>query len=124
GRVLPPVAGPGRAPASVTDLRVAEIASGVRVAVHVQPRAKRSEIAGRHGDALKVRLAAPPVDGAANAELVALFARIFAVPERGVRIVVGAHSRAKVVEIDGITPRDLARTAIAAAGTTPPSPGI
>ena len=45
-----------------------------RLIVHVQPRAKRSEVVGRHGDAIKVRLAAPPVDGAANEELVRFLA--------------------------------------------------
>jgi uncharacterized protein len=49
-----------------------------------------------------VRLQSPPVDGAANDELVPLLARAFAVKERDVRIVAGAHSRTKVVEIHGI----------------------
>ena len=73
----------------------------VRFAVHVQPRASRSEIVGLHGDALKVRLAAPPVDGAANEALVALLAEALAVGRRAVRIVSGASSRAKTVEIEG-----------------------
>lgn len=71
--------------------------------VHVQPRASRSEVVGTHGAALKVRLLAPPVDGAANDALVALLAEKLGVPRRDVRIVQGATSRAKVVEIDGTT---------------------
>ena len=75
----------------------------VRVAVHVQPRASRSEIIGQHGAALKVRLQAPPVDGAANEALVRLLAEALNVPGRSVRVVAGATSRSKTVEIDGTT---------------------
>jgi uncharacterized protein (TIGR00251 family) len=67
-----------------------------------------------HGDALKVRLSAPPVDGAANEELVLFLASIFAVPRRSVRILAGETSRSKLVEIDGVT----ARAVIAVAQTT------
>ena len=81
----------------------------VRLSVHVQPRASRSEIAGLHGDALKVRLAAPPVDGAANEALVELLADALAVPRRAVRIRAGQSSRAKIVEIDGVTEADVQR---------------
>lgn len=83
--------------------------------VHVQPRASRSEVVGTHGAALKVRLLAPPVDGAANDALVALLAKELGVPRRDVRIVQGATSRAKLVEIDGTT-ADAVR-ALAARGT-------
>ncbi len=75
---------------------------GVRVSVHVQPRAARTEIAGLHGTALRVRLHAPPVDGAANEALVALLAERFDVPRRAVRVVAGHASRAKIVELDGV----------------------
>ena len=75
----------------------------VRFTVRVQPRAARDELAGVYGDALKVRLSAPPVDGAANAALVKFFANIFAVDRRAIRILAGESSRSKVVEIDGIT---------------------
>lgn len=71
--------------------------------VHVQPRASRSEVVGTHGAALKVRLLAPPVDGAANEALVTLLAEELGVPRRDVRIVQGAASRTKVVEIEGTT---------------------
>ena len=84
---------------------------GVRFAVRVQPRASRSEIAGVHGGALKVRLAAPPVDGAANEALVALLARVLGVTRRAVRVVTGHGNRSKVVEVDGIAPDAVRRLA-------------
>ena len=67
--------------------------------LHVQPGAKRTEVAGRHGGRIKVRLAAPPVDGAANDELVRFLAEAFGVPKRSVTIVGGATSRMKRVRI-------------------------
>lgn len=96
-------------------LRVEVRGASIRVHVHVQPRASRSEVVGTHGAALKVRLLAPPVDGAANEALVSLLAKELGVPRRDVRIVQGATSRAKVVEIDGTT-ADAVR-ALAAHGT-------
>lgn len=74
---------------------------GVTVSLHVQPGAKRSEFAGRHGDALKIRLAAPPVDGKANACLLAFLAKFMAVPKAAVSLVSGETSRQKVVRIEG-----------------------
>lgn len=73
------------------------------MSVRVQPRAAASEIAGVHGDALKVRLTAPPVDGAANEALVEFLAGTFEIPKRTVTIVSGSSSRSKVVELTGIT---------------------
>lgn len=84
-------------------LRLEVRGTTVRLTVHVQPRASRSEIVGLHGAALKVRLQAPPVDGAANDALVALLAERLGVPRRSVRVVAGATSRAKMVEVDGTT---------------------
>jgi uncharacterized protein (TIGR00251 family) len=75
----------------------------VRVDVHVQSRSSRSEIVGQHGAALIVRLQAPPVDGAANAAVVSLLAKRLHVPRRAVRVVAGATSRTKTVEIEGTT---------------------
>jgi uncharacterized protein len=69
------------------------------LALHVQPGAKRTEAAGTHGDSLKFRLAAPPVDGKANAELVRFLADAFDVPQRQVTIVRGETSRQKSVRI-------------------------
>ena len=71
--------------------------------VHVQPRASRTELAGLHGAALKVRVNAPPVDGAANDAVIALLAQTFGVPRRSVRVVAGLTSRAKTVELEGVT---------------------
>lgn len=68
--------------------------------LHVQPGAKRTEVAGTHGNRVKIRLAAPPVGGAANDELVRFLAETFGVPKRQVTIVGGASSRQKRVRID------------------------
>jgi len=87
----------------VSALRVEILQGRARLWVRVQPRAARSEVVGVHGDALKVRLTAPPVDGAANEELVELLANTFAVARRAVRILAGEHSRSKIVEIEGVT---------------------
>jgi len=80
-----------------------------RLTVKVHPRARRSGIAGRFGEAWKLDLAAPPVDGKANDECVRFFAELANVPRARVRIVTGATSRTKVVEIDGIEQAELER---------------
>jgi uncharacterized protein (TIGR00251 family) len=85
------------------SVRVTEANGRVRFGVRVQPRAARTEIAGLYGDALKVRLSAPPVEGAANEELVNFLADVFAVGRRDVTIVSGTRSRLKIVEVVGVT---------------------
>lgn len=75
----------------------------VVLVVHAQPGAKRSEIAGLHGDALKIRLAAPPIEGRANEALLRFIAELFAVPLRNVELLRGAQSRHKMVKITGST---------------------
>ena len=70
------------------------------LALHVQPGAKRTEVAGTHGDALKIRLAAPPVDGKANAELLRFLADAFGVPRHAVTLLRGESSRRKTVRIE------------------------
>ena len=77
-----------------------EDAGALVLALHVQPGAARTEVAGTHGDALKIRLAAPPVDGKANAELLRFLADAFAVPLRQVTLVRGETARRKTVRID------------------------
>jgi uncharacterized protein (TIGR00251 family) len=81
----------------------------VRLTVHVQPRASRTELAGRYGDALKVRVAAPPVDGAANAELIRFLAERLGVPKSALEIVSGQTGRRKVVSITGVGPAEAER---------------
>jgi len=84
-----------------------KVPGGVRIQLHVQPRASRTEALGLHGEALKIRVAAPPVDGAANEAIVRFFADRLGVPRRQVRLTSGASGRRKVVEIDGVALEDL-----------------
>lgn len=90
-------------------LTVRRTALGVRFKVRVQPRASDAGVAGVHGDALKVRVTAPPVDGAANDMLVRILATAFGVPARAVTIVSGANARIKLVEVAGVTEADVRR---------------
>lgn len=69
------------------------------LSVRVQPNASVTEVAGEHGDELKVRLAAPPVDGKANAALVTFLARALGVPKGHVSVVRGQSSRSKTVKV-------------------------
>jgi uncharacterized protein (TIGR00251 family) len=80
-----------------------------RITIKAHPRAKRSAIAGRFGDAWKLDLAAPPVDGKANEECIRFFAQFAAVPRSRVRIVTGASGRLKVIEIEGMPQQELER---------------
>lgn len=73
----------------------------VTLTLHIQPGAKRTEAAGLHGDALKIRVAAPPVEGAANAALIDFLKKHFAVPARQIILKHGASGRHKVVEVVG-----------------------
>jgi uncharacterized protein len=77
--------------------------TGVEIDVRVIPRASTSAVAGTRDGRLLVRLAAPPVEGAANDALIELFCRMFRKPKRDVRIVAGDRSRAKRVAVDGVT---------------------
>jgi len=92
----------GNSPLLPTGSPLLPTPTGVRLRLHVQPRAARTEIAGRHGDALKVRLAAPPVDGAANEALVRFLADRLGVSRSAVRLEAGAGGRAKIIAVEGI----------------------
>lgn len=74
-----------------------------RIEFHVQPRASKTQVAGLHDGRVRVRLAAPPVDDAANEALVAFVAQRLGVPKRQVQIVGGRTSRRRVLEIEGVT---------------------
>ena len=84
-------------------IRPTDDASGVILSVSVQPNAKRTEILGIHDGHLKVRVASPPVDGAANASLCTFFAKEFGVKERFVSLTHGMTSRKKTFLIHGVT---------------------
>jgi uncharacterized protein (TIGR00251 family) len=81
---------------------VAEDEGGVTIAVQVVPRARRSEVAGPQGDRLKVRVAAPPVEGAANEALLAFLAQALGLRKRDLELVAGERGRRKLVRIRGL----------------------
>ena len=70
--------------------------------IHVQPRASKTEIVGWHADAVKIRLKAPPVDGAANEELIRFLSKTLGVSRKAVQITTGAAARRKRVKINGV----------------------
>jgi uncharacterized protein (TIGR00251 family) len=74
------------------------------IKVHLQPRASKTEVVGRHGDAIKIRVQAPPVDGAANTELIRFLARTLGLPRAAIQLAGGAGGRLKRIEVEG---RDL-----------------
>ncbi|GMR13189.1 MAG: DUF167 domain-containing protein [Gemmatimonadota bacterium] len=81
---------------------VRAVEGGVEISVRAQPRASRSEVVGAHGDQVKIRIAAAPVDGAANAELIKLLAKVLGVSRSALHVVRGEGSRSKVVRANGI----------------------
>jgi uncharacterized protein (TIGR00251 family) len=82
----------------------------VLLAVKVQPRANKTEISGPFGDELKIKVAAPPVDAAANEALVLFLAETLNCPRNRVALVRGHTSRHKVIQIHGVAPDDVAAT--------------
>ncbi len=82
---------------------VREQRTGLDVALHVQVRARSSSIAGLHGSALKIRIAAPPVDNAANEAIVSFFSSLLSIPKSRMQIVSGQKSRDKILRIDGLS---------------------
>ena len=76
-----------------------KVEQGWLISVHAQPGAKRSEIVGLHGDALKIRIASPPVDGRANEALIAFLAKALGVPRAAVSLEHGAGSRRKTLRV-------------------------
>lgn len=82
---------------------VRETGDGITFAVVVQPRARRDAIVGQFGDALKLAVTAPPVDGRANEACIKFFARALRVPSSAITIVSGQTSRKKAIRVSGIT---------------------
>ena len=93
--------------------QVQEAPGGARFRVRVVPRARRSEVAGLWGDCLKVRRAAPPVEGAANRELVAFLAQALGVRPAQVEILSGASSREKLIAVEGVGPQEVEQRLLA-----------
>ena len=82
-------------------MHITEKDGSITFAVRVIPRASKSEIVDEHDGALKLRIASPPVDGAANVELIKLLAKSFGVPRSDVEIISGQTSKTKLVRITG-----------------------
>lgn len=78
------------------------IKGGVRLHLFIQPKASKNEITGPHNGELKIKLTAPPVDGKANAELIAFLAKTFKIPKRQIHLIRGETGRHKTVEIEGL----------------------
>jgi len=88
---------------------IRESAGAVAFAVRVHPRAKQDAVTGIHGDALKLSLTAPPVEGRANLAVVEFFASLLRLPRSSITIAAGQTGRNKVVRITGITAAALER---------------
>jgi len=88
-------------------IRYTEESGALCFAVRIIPRASISEIAGEQEGALRIRIAAPPVEGAANRELIRLLAKKFKVPQSAVEIVSGAKSKNKIVRLKGASATQL-----------------
>jgi uncharacterized protein (TIGR00251 family) len=93
----------GDPPSRMNALVVQETKDGAILTVHIQPNAATTECMGIHGDAIKIRVAAPPVDGAANDELIRFLARRLSIPSTSVLIHSGAGGRHKRVLVKGAT---------------------
>jgi hypothetical protein len=95
----------------MSDVRGAPITAtttGVRIVVVIQPRASRTEIVGLHGGALRIRVAAPPVDGAANGALTVFLASRLGLARGAISLVSGHAGRRKLVAVEGVTVREAA----------------
>ena len=91
----------------MSQLKITEAGGGVTFAVQVVPRASKNEIAGIHGDALKIRLTAPPVEGKANEALIAFLAQRLGVRKGQVEIVAGATSRRKMIRVIDLSAQEV-----------------
>ena len=87
----------------MTYLREQADGSSVSLSVHVQPKASRTRIAGLHGDALKLCITSPPVDGKANAAVIQFLAKLFKIPKTAVTLASGEASRDKRIILAGVS---------------------
>jgi uncharacterized protein len=89
-------------------IQFSEDVRGITFTVRIVPRASTSEIVGDHEGALRIRIAAPPVEGAANRELIRLLAKRLKVRQNAVEIISGASSKSKIIRLKGVTATALA----------------
>jgi uncharacterized protein (TIGR00251 family) len=85
---------------------IEEIKGGVRLHLFIQPKSSKNQIVGPHNGMLKIKIAAPPVDGEANSALIEYLAKFFKVPKRSITLVKGDTGRQKTVDIEGLTLKD------------------
>lgn len=88
-------------------LEITTKGTAVQFTARIQPGARRSEIAGEYGSALKIRIAAPPLEGRANEALCRFLAKCLNVPASAVKIAAGEQSRTKRIEVRGATPEQI-----------------
>lgn len=87
----------------MTFLREQADSTSVSLSVHVQPKASRTRIAGLHGEALKLCITSPPVDGKANGAVIQFFAKLFKIPKAAVTLASGEASRDKRIILAGVS---------------------
>jgi uncharacterized protein (TIGR00251 family) len=91
-----------------SPISIRETAAGAVFLIRVVPRASRSEAAGIQGDALKLRITAPPVEGKANEECIRVVAKLLGLKRTQVAIIAGHASRMKTVAVEGVTAKEIA----------------
>jgi uncharacterized protein (TIGR00251 family) len=89
------------------EFTISSAEGGAAFPVRVMPRASKNEISGRHGEAVKIRLTAPPVEGAANEALIGFLSEILGVRKSQIEILSGHASRDKIVCVVGLKPHEL-----------------
>ncbi len=93
-------------PMPEVPLKIRKSATSIDIALHVQPRARKNEIAGVHDGALKLKVVAPPVENAANEAVIKFFASMFDIPRSRLTIVSGEKSRDKTLRLEGVSQSD------------------
>lgn len=93
----------GKMTPSPSEQIIQESKKGVTLAIHIVPRAAKNEIVGTHGNALRIRLKAPPVEGAANTALLAFIAEVLGISPHQIELISGHTSRNKLLAITGLT---------------------
>lgn len=88
------------------EYQIFDTREGLTVRLHVLPRAKHSEITGLHNGAIKIKIAAPPVDDAANRSIIEFFSRLLNIPRSNLKILAGSKSREKVLQVKGLSRTD------------------